>query len=236
MNNKKPIIGILAGMGPKSTSPFLDLVIEQCQKQYGACHDIDFPHIIIYSLPTPFYVNQKIDDKEMGSTIRKGLQKLERTGVDFISMPCNTAHKYFNKLQNSIKIPLLNIIDSTIKKLNKTSKKVALFATRTTIDAHIYQKAIKEQNIEIIIKEEWQKEVDNLIQGVKNDEKQNKLLTITKRLSKYLKEEKIDTIIIACTDITKIVKTMKGFTVINSSEAIAEETIKKYLKTSFSGI
>ncbi|MFA5995069.1 MAG: amino acid racemase [Patescibacteria group bacterium] len=223
------MIGILAGMGPKSTSPFLDLVIEQCQKQYGARNDIDFPHIIIYSLPTPFYVNQTIDDKEMESTIRKGLQKLESTGVDFISIPCNSAHKYFDNLQNCIKTPLLNIIDSTIKKLNKTSQRVALFAARTTIDANIYQKGIKKQNIEIVLKEEWQKEVNNLIQSVKNGEKNDKLSTITKKLSKYLKEEEIDTIIIACTDITKIVKTMKGFTIIDSSEALAEETIKKYL-------
>jgi aspartate racemase len=229
MPNKKIIIGILAGMGPKSTSPFLDLVIEQCQKQYGARNDIDFPHIIIYSLPTPFYVNQTIDDKEMESTIRKGLQKLESTGVDFISIPCNSAHKYFDNLQNCIKTPLLNIIDSTIKKLNKTSQRVALFAARTTIDANIYQKGIKKQNIEIVLKEEWQKEVNNLIQSVKNGEKNDKLSTITKKLSKYLKEEEIDTIIIACTDITKIVKTMKGFTIIDSSEALAEETIKKYL-------
>jgi len=30
------MIGILAGMGPKSTGPFVDKVVEQCQKIYGA--------------------------------------------------------------------------------------------------------------------------------------------------------------------------------------------------------
>ncbi len=30
------LIGILAGMGPKSTPPFLDQVVAQCQIQYGA--------------------------------------------------------------------------------------------------------------------------------------------------------------------------------------------------------
>ena len=229
MKNKKPIIGILAGMGPKSTSPFLDLVIEQCQKQYGARNDIDFPHIIIYSLPTPFYVNQKINDKDLESTICKGLQKLEGTDVSFISMPCNAAHKYFDNLKSCIKIPLLNIVNSTTKKLNKTSKRVTLFATRTTVEANIYQDILEKQKVKLILKKEWQKEINALIEGVKNGESQNKLLSITKRLSKYLRKEKVDTIIIACTDITKIVKTMKGFTIIDSSEALAEETIKKYL-------
>ena len=229
MKNKNPIIGILAGMGPKSTSPFLDLLIEQCQKQYRARNDIDFPHIIIYSLPTPFFVNQKTNDKDMASAIRSGLKKLEATGVCFISMPCNIAHKYFDMLAKSVKIPLLNIINSTVKKLDKTSKKVTLFATSTTIESGIYQNLINKQKIELIFKEEWQKEINNLISGVKTGEIQQKLLSITKRLSKYLKKEKVDTIIIACTDITKIVKTMKGFSIVDSSEALAEETVKTYL-------
>jgi aspartate/glutamate racemase len=33
-----PTIGILAGMGPRSTGPFLDLVVTACQKMYGARH------------------------------------------------------------------------------------------------------------------------------------------------------------------------------------------------------
>ena len=33
-------MGILAGMGPHSTAPFLELVIAECQRQYGAADDI----------------------------------------------------------------------------------------------------------------------------------------------------------------------------------------------------
>ncbi len=29
------MIGILSGMGPKSTRPFVDKVVDQCQKIYG---------------------------------------------------------------------------------------------------------------------------------------------------------------------------------------------------------
>lgn len=230
MKNNKPIIGILAGMGPKSTAPFIDLVIEQCQKQYGAKNDIDFPHIIIYSLPTPFFVNKKLDDKEMKRVISKGLQKLESAGVGFIAMPCNTAHKYFSSLQHSIKIPLLNIIDSTTENINEKSQKVTLFATDQTIKADLYQSRMKKQKLRYVLKKEWQQEVNSLIVGVKKGEGQTKLLAITKRLSRFLKEDNIDTIIIVCTDLTKIVKTMKGFTLIDSSEALAQKTIETYLK------
>lgn len=230
MKKPRPIIGILAGMGPKSTAPFLDLVIEQCQKQYGAKNDSDFPHIIIYSLPTPFFVNKKIDDKKMKQAIQTGLQKLESTGVDLIAMPCNTAHRYFDFLKDSIRVPLLNIVDTTVTKLSKRSKKGAILATRATIEANIYQSRLLRNNFELAFKEQWQKEVDRLIQGVKKCDKEEKLVQMVKKLEQSLKKEKVDTVIIACTDITKVLKKMKGFVMIDSSEALAEETIKKYLR------
>lgn len=224
-----PTIGILAGMGPRSTAPFLDLVIDQCQKQYGARYDIDFPHILIYSLPTPFYVSQPIDDQAMELTISTGLKKLESTGVQFIAMPCNIAHKYFDTLKTTISVPLLNIVDSTVKKLGPSSKRVALFATQATIEAKIYQTYLTPHPITLLLEDEWQTTVNQLIQGVKAGEPQEVLESITKKLSMYLTEASIDTIIIACTDITKIVKTMTGFQIIDSSEALAEETVKTYL-------
>lgn len=111
------MIGILAGMGPKSTGPFVDTVVEQCQKIYGAKYDMDFPHMMIYSCPTPFYMDRPINHKDMKQAIVHGAQKLESTGVDFIAMPCNTAHLYFNQLQNSISVPILNMVDETIKEI-----------------------------------------------------------------------------------------------------------------------
>jgi aspartate/glutamate racemase len=44
-----PIIGILAGMGPRSTAPFIDLVVTECQRQYRAMNDADFPPMLIAS-------------------------------------------------------------------------------------------------------------------------------------------------------------------------------------------
>ena len=79
------MIGILAGMGPKSTGPFTDTVVAECQTIYGAKHDIDFPHMMIYSCPTPFYMDHPIDHEAMNKAIIEGAQKLESTGVDFIA-------------------------------------------------------------------------------------------------------------------------------------------------------
>ena len=49
---ERKVIGILAGMGPRSTAPFVDMLVDACQRQYGARYDIDFPPMLIYALPT----------------------------------------------------------------------------------------------------------------------------------------------------------------------------------------
>ena len=56
-----PTVGILAGMGPRSTGPFLDLVVTACQQLYGARHDIDFPRLMVCSQPAPFYEDRPVD-------------------------------------------------------------------------------------------------------------------------------------------------------------------------------
>jgi len=96
---KHVTIGILGGMGAKATAPFVDLVVDQCQALYGASYDNDYPHMMIYSLPTPMYLDRPLDHELVSATVLAGLRRLESTGVDFIAMPCNTAHQYHERLQ-----------------------------------------------------------------------------------------------------------------------------------------
>lgn len=73
------MIGILAGMGPKSTGPFVDKVVDECQKIYGAINDIDFPHFMIYSCPTPFYIDRPLNHNDMEMAIIKRARRLKKT-------------------------------------------------------------------------------------------------------------------------------------------------------------
>ena len=85
-----PTIGILAGMGPRSTAPFIDLVVTECQNQYGARDDIDFPKMLICSQPAPFYEDRPVDHAALEAAILDGLHTLENAGASFLAMACNT--------------------------------------------------------------------------------------------------------------------------------------------------
>jgi aspartate racemase len=92
------MIGILAGMGPKSTAPFIDKVVALCQQRHGARHDSDFPPMLIYSCPTPFYLDRPLDHTALEAAIATGTARLAACGVDYIAIPCNVAHVYFDRL------------------------------------------------------------------------------------------------------------------------------------------
>ncbi|HHZ5406496.1 TPA: aspartate/glutamate racemase family protein [Bacillus cereus] len=217
------MIGILAGMGPKSTGPFVDTVVAECQTIYGAKHDMDFPHMMIYSCPTPFYMDRPIDHEAMKKAIIEGAQKLESTGASFIAMPCNTAHLYFDELQQSLSIPILNIVDETLKAITETAKRVALLATEATVQAGIYQDGIAKRNIEYIHYEQWQESINQIITYIKSGEVEE-ARELWSALVLQLKDE-VDTAIIACTDLNVVAS--EDF--VDSAQCLAKAVVRMYL-------
>ncbi|MCQ0953805.1 amino acid racemase [Bacillus cereus] len=217
------MIGILAGMGPKSTGPFVDTVVAECQTIYGAKHDMDFPHMMIYSCPTPFYMDRPIDHEAMKKAIIEGAQKLESTGAGFIAMSCNTAHLYFEELQQSLSIPILNIVDETLKAIPETAKRVALLATEATVQAGIYQDGIAKRNIEYIHYEQWQESINQIITYIKSGEVEE-ARELWSALVLQLKDE-VDTAIIACTDLNVVAS--EDF--VDSAQCLAKAVVRMYL-------
>ncbi|MBP0815764.1 aspartate/glutamate racemase family protein [Bacillus anthracis] len=217
------MIGILAGMGPKSTGPFVDTVVAECQTIYGAKHDMDFPHMMIYSCPTPFYMDRPIDHEAMKKAIIEGAQKLESTGAGFIAMSCNTAHLYFEELQQSLSIPILNIVDETLKAIPETAKRVALLETEATVQAGIYQDGIAKRNIEYIHYEQWQESINQIITYIKSGEVEE-ARELWSALVLQLKDE-VDTAIIACTDLNVVAS--EDF--VDSAQCLAKAGVRMYL-------
>src|SRR5262245_52096861 len=124
--NISKTIGILAGMGPRSTAPFVDMVVSECQRQYGARDDMDFPPMMIYSLPAPFYLDRPIDHAALRAMIAAGLRRLAGTGVALVAMPCNTAHIHYDQLAAAIDVPLLNMVELASQALPESAERVAL--------------------------------------------------------------------------------------------------------------
>lgn len=223
------IIGILAGMGPRSTAPFLNLVYDECQKQYGAKDDFDFPKIVIYSLPTPFYANRPIDHAAMESALRAGLQDLEKLDVNFMAIACNTAHVYYSQLAKSVATPLLNMVEIALKEISG-KRKIAVIAARPTIESEIYQKEIQSLGHHFI-SISWQDQVDNLIESLKDSKEPSFFKSQWKQLFVQAEAAGADMIIIACLDLSAISEYIESsLEVVDASRFLAHSIVQKWLR------
>lgn len=222
-------IGILGGMGPRSTSPFLEMLLDECQKQYGAKYDIDYPQIVIYSLPTPFYLDKENNQEDLKNSIKDGLKRLNSFEVDIIGIPCNSAHLYFNYITNGIDTPVLNIIDETLNYIEPNSR-VALFATELTIKSRLYQNGLEQKNCKYVVKAEWQQTVNSIIKNIKNKEPIIEINKLWNDLITEVNNAKVDTIIIGCTDLSNLpYKGLKNTLIVDSSKKLASSIISRYV-------
>ena len=65
---KLKTIGVLAGMGPRSTAPFIDQMVTERPRQYCARHDDDFR-------PTLSVLNQPTVHARMHAAVIDGLER-----------------------------------------------------------------------------------------------------------------------------------------------------------------
>lgn len=226
----QPMIGILAGMGPRSTAPFVDMLVSECQRQYGAMHDADFPHMMIYSLPTHFYVDRDVDHALLHEEVLTGLQKLESTGVSFIAMPCNSNHVFFDELAEGIDVPLLNMIEETLHVLPESSRCLGIAATPLTMNAGLYQNAVLVSGRQWVTTGEWQMSVNALIQMVKTTQDMSLLHTMFAELMAQAEQAGADSVIIACSDLNPAVGAYAGpVQLIDATQILAAATVKTWL-------
>lgn len=148
-------IGILGGMGPAATVNLFDKIV----KAADVANDQDHPRIIIVN-------NPKIPDRTT-AILRNGedplpmmvesARLLAMAHVDFIVIPCVTAHFFHAKLQEQISTPILHVVKETIKHAVTRYPgigKIGLLATSGTIQAGLFNEACAAANVELITPDE----------------------------------------------------------------------------------
>ena len=225
----KKIIGILGGMGPESTAIFYQAIIKQCQKQYGAKYDEDYPEIFIYNLPIPNIVDGLKKPEETLKMLVEGANKIDSIGVDFMVMPCNTAHYFYPGMAKSISMPFICIFLATAKKIREEGyKKVGFLATETTIEYKSFDKDFEKNGIELILPDERdQKKLTKIIFNILAGKKLKKDKRQLQQIIKNLKRKGAEAIVLACTDIPILLKQEDAdIKIFDTVEILAESTVK----------
>ena len=197
-------IGILGGMGPEASANFYYKIIHYCQKKYQAVQDTDFPPLIIYSLPLSGFDESGIVDKKLVlQQLFHGVDTLINSGCDFIVIPCNTVHLFIDELRKKSSIPIINIMDETVKKIKQDHHNVVgLLGSDTTLKLQLYQDLLDKNNISCIPPNEGDnplitKLILEVMSGKVENKTKNKVLSIIKKME----QQSANAVILGCTEI-----------------------------------
>lgn len=225
-----PTIGLLAGMGVRSTGPFLDLIISECQRQYGAENEADYPPMIVFSWPTPFTFDTPLDHGAMERTVGQGLEWLESTGVDFIAMPCNSAHVYYEKLSGEVGVPFLNLIDEAVASVPPDLGPLALMATRPTRDSGLYQRQLEARGTEVHAAEDVQRRIDSLLQDVRRVPDLTPLRAEWLDILGLVRDRGAAAALVACTDLNAVMDDDPPLPLVNGTRSLAASVVATWLE------
>ncbi len=142
----KKTVGIIGGMGPLATVElFRRIVLSTPAKE-----DQDHLRIIIDNNPAiPDRTAAILDrDKSPLPLLIKTARILEQAGADILVMPCNTAHFYIDELRRAVRIPIVNMIEETVKLLR--TEKVGILATDGTRRSGVYHRACAARGATVI--------------------------------------------------------------------------------------
>lgn len=226
-------VGIIGGLGPETTSEFyLDLVFS-CQKK-DKTHR---PSIIIASVPMPYKIEEDAISKSIGIErispfLVNEAKRLEKAGADFIVMPCNSLHVFIKEIRNAVNIPVLSIIEETIKFLKKNNfKKVGIVSTSATIKNKLYEDAFKKNKIVYETPDDFQqakmgKFILNLVTGQQNNRDREELIKI---INDFEKKE-VDCVVLACTDLQLLIPKHSTLKIFDTMKIFADATVEELLK------
>lgn len=231
MRNKQITIGILGGIGPEATGRFYLKLISEIQKHELVKSNIDYPRIIINSIPAPELTTTKITLKQLEPYIQ-GVKSLEQYGADFVVMACNTIHLYHGLLQKEGTIPILNLKDAVRDYLvtNKL-KSVSIFGTPVTVKENLYKfRGIKYHNPNRKDLHVLSAAIENFNKGYKREEQ---IVKVTELAKKYLSGNS-EVIILGCTEISLMLAESK-IPRIDTLDILTVATVKQFEKIKKAG-
>jgi len=167
---QKAIPGIIGGLGPLAHTTFEQILIEQNTKR-GVKRDQDHPlWLLINAANIPDRTESLLGKVEscVPWFIKYG-KFLESAGVDFLVVPCNTAHAFYEPVQSQLQIPWIHLIDCTTEFIIENYhdiKKIGILSTDGTLRAALYHNSLVKAGfipISLQLGSEFQKLIMNTI-------------------------------------------------------------------------
>lgn len=208
-------LGIIGGMGPEATVDFYSRIV----KHTSAYEDQDHLDMIIFNHASIIDRTLALKnglEPELLDILQEDLNMMESLNVTNIAIPCNTCHVLYNKIQNLTTIPIINMIEETVKHIvdnKKNYKKIGLMATDGTVLSGMYQEWFDKYNLVLHApQKDVQAQIMDIIyhdvksKGIYDNKKFEKVLT-------YFLQNGCTHVILGCTELSGFKEKFKSYSI-----------------------
>ncbi len=221
-------LGIIGGLGPMATAYFMRRIIEMTD----AATDQENIEMVVYNTPSIPDRTGFILGKSKESPLPKIVElanQLERQNVDYIAVPCITAHFFHHDIAKSVFVPVSNGIQEAGEYLSRRGiKKVGIMATDGTAQTKLFDSVFKDFGIECIYPDpECQKLTMSIIY---DDVKAGKPVDMEEFevVKTQLLEKGAQVVILGCTELSIVKRDNNvGDNVLDIIDVLAQDCVKK---------
>ena len=220
------ILGILGGMGPLATLSFMENIYHRTPNIR-----VDSDHIRIISdinvkIPSrtrAVLFNEENPSRQMIESIR-GLAGM---GANYVAVPCNSAHYFYDYVNPSLPIPWINMLSAVSDYIRLLGGGSALIlGGYVTVNKKIYDKYL--ENTCYLSKED-----NELVYALIEDLKLSKKISgeRIKKVKQICNDVGADNVILACTELTEVASLFESeeYQIIDSNLVYAEKLIELVL-------
>ncbi len=225
-------VGVIGGLGPETTAEFYLEVIFQCQKQ----NNLQRPLVVVSSVPLLFDIERDLIATNTGKEryipfLVEEAKRLEKSGVDFLVMPCNSLHVFIEEIRAAVDIPVLSIVEETIAYIKQNNfKNMGLISTSATLANNVYETKLKEKGLSFVAPNDLQRaKLDKIIQRLIEGQHLNHDRELVLDVVKDLSEQDVDCVALACTDLQLLLPKSDKVHIFDTMDVLARATVKTIL-------
>lgn len=205
----KKKLGIIGGVGPLATMFIGEMIVRRTK----ATKDQEHVHTIIdndTSIPDRTAYILDATKPNPIPVLQADTKRLATYGADVICVPCNTAHSFYEEMQEASPVPLLHMIRETAKRASTLgAKRVGILATDGTLYSKVYQCALEEVGITpVLADEQTQQQVMSVIYDYVKAGK-DVMKELWQPIEDAMIAQKCDRIILGCTELSIVNKELK---------------------------
>lgn len=223
------IVGVIGGMGPEATVELMRRIIAATP----ATDDAEHIHVIVDNNPkVPSRIKALIEGtgESPGPTIAAMARRLEQAGADFLVMPCNTAHYYWDDAAEAVSVPVWHLVDLTLAEVVKrvgTPARVGMLASPALRQVQLYEAHCSAHGVSMLYPEREERLLE-VIRAVKADRFTGSEMGLLSEAVQQLELAGADVIVLGCTEFSLIGDRLEAdIPVIDSLQVLAEQIVAR---------